>query len=149
MTAGALRRIKLPEILKNLEPMTEDEEAGGPRSRRRSSAKELDDVTPIPKWLEKNVPILHPGPKGHSDEHYKMVAELVRTALIVEPKSPNKWLAKQLGKSEMTASRWRDGAIERGFLPELSVRPKVARSPRLPNKPKQPKESPRKRKGSR
>ena len=146
LTARALRRIKLPEVLKNLEPLSKDEEAGGPRSRKRSSVKEFDDVTPLPNWLDQNVPIRHPGPKGHTDEHYKMVVELYRTALIAEPKAPMKWLAKQLGKSEMTAYRWLDEAAERGFLPK---RQKVARSPRLPtNKPRQLNQPP-KRKGSR
>jgi hypothetical protein len=58
----------------------------------------------------------------------------------------HQYLAKRLGKSDMTAYRLLDKAAERGFLPE---RQKVPRSPRLPtNKPRQPKQSP-KRKGSR
>jgi hypothetical protein len=118
LTARALRRVKLPPILSDL----------GPHS-----------VAPLPNWLHQTIPVVrHPGPKGHSNEHYKMVAELHRTALVTQPASPMKWLAKQLGCADATAYRWLDEAAVRGFLPQ---RKKIRRGGRPaggpPPKPRQ------------
>lgn len=124
LTARALRRIKLPEILSDLDPLSEDEELGGPRKRSRKGTTGAD---PIPPWLLQSLPVVgHPGPKGHPDEHYRMVAQRYETALLVAPRSPMKWLAEQLHCSGATAHRWRDEAARRGFLPS---RPRVRRGP--------------------
>ena len=107
MTSRDLRKIRLPQVLADLQPLGEDGVA------RRDSP-----ISPVPPELLQTVPVVaHPGRGGHSDEHYRHVATLYATALVAAPHSPMQWLATQLHASPATAYRWRDEAIKRGLLP--------------------------------
>lgn len=100
VTAGSLRRIRLGQILATLDRLTA---AGEP-------LEELaEDAAALAEWK-------HPGPAGHDDEHYQNVARLYREAVRRSPRSPVRWLARQMHASPATVHRWLAGARDRGFL---------------------------------
>jgi hypothetical protein len=126
LTARAVHGIKLGEILDDLALLQED---GGSPKRGRTGTS---GAGPIPDWLHRTIPRpAHPGPKGHTDEWYKHVAETYREALVVAPGSPMKWLQQHLPCSPAQSYRYRDGAVARGFLP---TQPTARRGP--PDKPR-------------
>lgn len=57
-----------------------------------------------------------PGPKGHTEEHFKKVAIFYRHALSVAPDRPLEWLAAKMGVSTSTARRHVQRARDRGML---------------------------------
>jgi hypothetical protein len=104
ITARQLRAIHLPEIL-------------------------AEAVRSQPDMLPATAPTVrppHPGNVGYADGYYENVARQYRDALVVEPRSPMKRLAKQLNVAPATAYRLRDESIRRGFL---EPRPKKRRGP--------------------
>jgi hypothetical protein len=118
LTTRTMRNIRLGEILRDLAPIPDG---------AAPNAKQKRLVAPLPGWLLLHTPDARPsrpGRGGFNDNHYKYVADLYRTACIVAPGAPMKWLAAQLDMSHATAYRWRDEAAARGFLP---VRDKVPR----------------------
>lgn len=74
---------------------------------------------PLPGFVAASAPTFrapHPGRAGHFDDHYRMVADLYRSARISSPASPMQRLAADLRVGMATAYRWRDEAARRGFL---------------------------------
>lgn len=59
-----------------------------------------------------------PGPKGHPDEHFEMVAAMYREALKAAPRRPMIWLADRLNADRTTVARWVQRARDKGFLGE-------------------------------
>lgn len=57
-----------------------------------------------------------PGPKGHPDEHFRMVAEMYRQALQAAPRRPVVWMTEQLNADRTTVARWIQRARDKGFL---------------------------------
>lgn len=57
-----------------------------------------------------------PGPKGHPDEHFRMVADLYRLALRDHPKAPIRWLTGELAADRSTVTRWVQRARDKGYL---------------------------------
>jgi hypothetical protein len=74
-------------------------------------------------------PVVHPGPAGHSDDHYERFAQLYLEALKLSPRAHMKWLMGKYPsvKSEATLYRWREEAEERGLLPPRGKRKRRAK----------------------
>lgn len=57
-----------------------------------------------------------PGPRGHTDDYYKTIAEDYRRVLKTAPRAPIKRLAKERHLSESTTRRHIQRARDKGFL---------------------------------
>jgi len=58
----------------------------------------------------------HPGPRGHSREHFEQVAALYREALEADPYRPVAWMRGRLDASPATLRRWIQRARDMGLL---------------------------------
>ncbi len=103
ITAAILRTIPLPELL-----AAALDSADFPDSYGASIRAYLAGLPTIAAS--------HPGPRGHSDNHFRDVATAYRAALVSAPRAPTKWLAQQMHVSLPTARRWVQRARDRGFL---------------------------------
>lgn len=60
---------------------------------------------------------LAPGPRGHPDEHFRLLADRYREALETEPGRPMAWLAEQYPEVDRsTVARWVQRARDKGYL---------------------------------
>jgi hypothetical protein len=123
VTPSALHGIGLGAILNDLSPLPDefDLDAAVETLRRTRKTGPKNIVMPLGELLASQVPVIsrpHPGPKGHDNKHFKMVATEYKKALAAG--RTIKWLAHQLGCSEQTLYRWLNEAEQRGFLPERS-----------------------------
>lgn len=57
-----------------------------------------------------------PGPAGYPLEHFVLVADAYRNAVITHPKTPLRALARQLNRSEPTVHRWLQRCRREGLL---------------------------------
>jgi hypothetical protein len=72
---------------------------------------------------------VRPGPKGHDDKHFKLVAGLYRRALLSRPRAPVQMLLELINEgrepggewSEATVRRWLQRARDKGFLREAQA----------------------------
>ena len=104
VTARAMRKIRIPELLREISN-------GEWRSRNPGNAILASD-------LLDEAPALAPRVRQqeYDDQHFRDVADWYRRAVAEIPRSPTKWLAEQLHVSEPTARRWVQRARDRGHL---------------------------------
>lgn len=115
ITARDIRRIPLGAVLASV----------GDQARNPSSP--FYGLLPLlPQWaapltdIKERLVKLRPGPTGHSEEHFRDVANRYRAALRHSPRRPVRALSEELHASEATIRRWLQRARDKGFLGQAS-----------------------------
>lgn len=108
VTSRALRAVPIAELISRAvhDERAPDHHAGF----RRMVLDRMPDTSGVRRA---------PGPKGHPDEHFEMVAAVYRAALTAAPRRPMSWLADQFPEVDRsTVARWLQRARDKGYLGE-------------------------------